>query len=184
MPEHFRALVVILVLAGIVFAFARRPAADLIPLSDFTRRRNLWFALTLLAFFSHSFWVYAGVTAIILTVTRQRERNPLALFFMLLFLIPPAIGAGPRLRPGQLSFRPEPCTTTGAVHLAPGFSGVAQAAGHTALRAHPAGQTAAGLSAADVCSFPAPDHAHRHLASIALICSSTFFCLTTLPVAP
>lgn len=40
--------------------------------------------------FSHSFWVYAGVTAIILTVTRQRERNPLALFFMLLFLIPPA----------------------------------------------------------------------------------------------
>ena len=90
MPEHFRALVVILVLAGIVFAFARRPAADLIPLSDFKRRRNLWFGLTLLAFFSHSFWVYAGVTAIILTVTRQRERNPLALFFMLLFLIPPA----------------------------------------------------------------------------------------------
>ncbi|GAB6407934.1 O-antigen ligase family protein [Pseudomonas sp. MHK4] len=90
MPEHFRALVVILVLAGIVFAFARRPAADLIPLSDFTRRRNLWFALTLLAFVSHSFWVYAGVTAIILTVTRQRERNPMALFFFLLFLIPPA----------------------------------------------------------------------------------------------
>ncbi|CAI8726182.1 O-Antigen ligase [compost metagenome] len=90
MPEHFRALVVILVLAGIVFAFARRPAADLIPHSDFTRRRNLWFALTLLAFFSHSFWVYAAVTAVILTLTRQRERNPLALFFFLLFLIPPA----------------------------------------------------------------------------------------------
>ena len=68
MPEHFRALVVILVLAGIVFAFARRPAADLIPHSDFTRRRNLWFALTLVAFFSHSFWVFAGVTSIILTV--------------------------------------------------------------------------------------------------------------------
>jgi O-antigen ligase len=90
MPEHIRALIVILVLAIIVFTLARRPAADLIPRNDFTRRRNLWFALTLLAFVSHSFWVYAGVTAIVLTVTRQRERNPLALFFFLLFLIPTA----------------------------------------------------------------------------------------------
>ena len=90
MPEHIRALIVILVLAGIVFALARRPAVDLIPLHDFTRRRNLWFALTLLAFVSHSFWVYAGIAAIILTVARRRERNPLALFFLLLFLIPPA----------------------------------------------------------------------------------------------
>nr|WP_298163846.1 O-antigen ligase family protein [uncultured Pseudomonas sp.] len=89
MPEHLRALIVILVLATIVFAFARRPAADLIPPHDFTRRRNLWLALTLLAFVSHSFWVYAGVAAIVLSITRHRERNPLALFFFLLFLIPP-----------------------------------------------------------------------------------------------
>jgi hypothetical protein len=41
MPEHFRALAVILVLAGVVFAMARRPAEDLIPYSDFTRRCNL-----------------------------------------------------------------------------------------------------------------------------------------------
>jgi len=90
MPEHFRALIVILVLAGVVFAMARRPAADLIPDRDFTRRRNLWFVLTLLAFFSHSFWVYAGVAAIVLTVARKRERNPVALFFFLMFLMPPA----------------------------------------------------------------------------------------------
>lgn len=89
MPEHFRALIIILVLACIVFALARRPAEDLIHYNDFTRRRNLWFALTLLAFFSHSFWLYAGIAAIVLAVTRQRERNPVALFFLLLFLIPP-----------------------------------------------------------------------------------------------
>ena len=89
MPEHLRALIVILVLATIVFAFARRPAADLIPANDFTRRRNLWLALTLVAFVSHSFWVYAGVAAIVLSIARRRERNPLALFFFLLFLIPP-----------------------------------------------------------------------------------------------
>jgi O-antigen ligase len=90
MPEHFRALIVILVLTGIVFAMARRPAADLIPDRNFTRRRNLWFVLTLLAFVSHSFWVYAGIAAIVLTFAGNRERNPVALFFLLLFLIPPA----------------------------------------------------------------------------------------------
>ena len=90
MPEHFRALVVILVLTGIVFAMARRPAADLIPDRNFTRRRNLWFVLTLLAFVSHSFWVYAGIASIVLTFAGNRERNPVALFFLLLFLIPPA----------------------------------------------------------------------------------------------
>ncbi|MHC8411819.1 O-antigen ligase family protein [Pseudomonas sp. Hz4] len=90
MPEHFRALIVILVLAGVVFAMARRPAADLIPDRNFTRRRNLWFVLTLLAFVSHSFWVYAGIAAIVLTFARKSERNPVALFFLLLFLIPPS----------------------------------------------------------------------------------------------
>lgn len=90
MPEHLRALIVILALACIVFAFARRPATDLIPYSDFTRRRNLWLALTLAAFISHSFWIYAVLMALVLALTQRRERNPLALFFILLFLIPPA----------------------------------------------------------------------------------------------
>ncbi|MGF0238606.1 O-antigen ligase family protein [Rhodococcus sp. IEGM1300] len=90
MPEHFRALVVILVLAGIVFTLARGAAADLISYNDYTRRRNLWFVLTLAAFISQSFWVYAGIAAIVLILAGKRERNPVALFFLLLFLIPPA----------------------------------------------------------------------------------------------
>lgn len=91
MPEHLRALVVILLVAGVVFAMARRPATDLIALSDFKRRRNLWFVLTIVAFVSHSFWVYAAAAAVLLTLARRRERNPMALFFILLFLIPPAM---------------------------------------------------------------------------------------------
>jgi hypothetical protein len=90
MPEHFRALIVILFLASVVFLLARRPATDLIPLSDFKRRRNLWFLLTLLAFVSHSFWLYLGAGAVILFIAGRREHNPMALFYMLLFLIPPA----------------------------------------------------------------------------------------------
>lgn len=90
MPEHIRALIVILVLAGTVFTLARRSARDLMPYKDFTRRRNLWFVLTLLVFFAHSFWVYAAVAAIVLTLAGKRERNPLALFYLLLFVVPPA----------------------------------------------------------------------------------------------
>lgn len=90
MPEHIRALVVILVLAGVVFAMARRAAVDLIPQNDFTRRRNLWFVLTILAFISQSFWVYAAVTTVILSVAQKREHNPVSLFFILMFLVPPA----------------------------------------------------------------------------------------------
>ncbi|WP_426808302.1 O-antigen ligase family protein [Pseudomonas sp. WOUb67] len=90
MPEHFRALIVILFLASVVFLLARRPATDLIPLGDFMRRRNLWFLLTVLAFVSHSFWLYLGAGAVILFIAGRREHNPMALFYMLLFLIPPA----------------------------------------------------------------------------------------------
>lgn len=90
MPEHLRALIVILILATAVFALARRTATDLIPPDDFKRRRNLWFGLTLLAFLSHSFWLYALGALVALTLARRREQNPLALFLALLFAIPAA----------------------------------------------------------------------------------------------
>jgi O-antigen ligase len=90
MPEHFRALIVILLVAILVFGFARRSACDLIPYADFKRRRNLWFILTLVAFCSFSFWVYAVAASVIMYLAGRREHNPVALFYMLLFLIPPA----------------------------------------------------------------------------------------------
>lgn len=90
MPEHLRALIVILVLAATTYALARRPATQLTSVGDFVRRRNLWFFLTILAFLSHNFWVYTFVAALALITTRQAEKNPLALFCALLFLLPVA----------------------------------------------------------------------------------------------
>ncbi len=54
MPEHLRALTVILVLATAVFAFAYHSASSISEADDFTRRRSLWFALTLAAFLAHT----------------------------------------------------------------------------------------------------------------------------------
>ena len=89
MPEHLRALVVILVLATAVFVFAKAPACALASTrGDFERRRNLWFGITLVAFLAHDFWIYIIVTAVLLLFTLPREPNKLAMFFFLLFAVP------------------------------------------------------------------------------------------------
>jgi O-antigen ligase len=90
MPEHLKALIVILVLAATVFAFAHRPACAIAKPGDYTRRRNLWFAFTLAAFLAHNFWVYMLVAIPLLLYANLRETNPPALFFFILFAVPMA----------------------------------------------------------------------------------------------
>lgn len=88
MPEYLRALIVILLIAGIVFAFAKRPALALIEPQTFNRWRNLWFGLTLAAFLTHNFWLYALAAILLLSIAVRRETNKVALFFLTMFLIP------------------------------------------------------------------------------------------------
>jgi len=88
MPEHLRTLIVILVLSTVVFAFAHRPACSITGTGNFTRRRNLWFALTLAAFLAHNFWVYTFIAILLLIYANLRETNPPALFFFILFALP------------------------------------------------------------------------------------------------
>jgi O-antigen ligase len=90
MPEHLRALVVILAIAAVVFGLARRPlvACGMAP-EDFNRRRNLWFGITLAAFLAHDFWLYSLITAAMVLVYGLRDRNPIALYVVLLFAVPP-----------------------------------------------------------------------------------------------
>lgn len=89
MPEHLKALPVILILASAAFAFMQQPVCSVaIAPADFSRRRNLWIALTLIAFLAHNFWVYVVVTAIVLAVVAPRDPNRPALYFFVLFAIP------------------------------------------------------------------------------------------------
>ena len=90
MPEHLRALIVILVLATIFFAFARRPACSITEVGNFTRRRNIWFALTLAAFLAHNFWVYTLIAIPLLIHANHHENNSPSLFFFTLFVLPMA----------------------------------------------------------------------------------------------
>jgi O-antigen ligase len=90
MPEIFKALVVVLGLSALVFACARAPAcAVAVAPQDFARRRNLWFAVTLAAFLAHNYWLYVLIAAMVLLMAQAREPNKLALYFVLLFAVPP-----------------------------------------------------------------------------------------------
>ncbi len=99
MPEHLKALVVILALAAVVFAVAKAPACAMACASrDFERRRNLWIALTLTAFLAHNFWLYLAVATVLLLFAVRGEHNRLAMYFFVLFAMPgieaemPALG--------------------------------------------------------------------------------------------
>jgi O-antigen ligase len=90
MSEHLRALVVILILSTAFFAFAIRPASDIIGRRNFTARRNLWIGLTLAAFLASNFWIYTFIAIVLLLFANLREANPPALFFFTLFVLPTA----------------------------------------------------------------------------------------------
>jgi O-Antigen ligase len=89
MPVHLRALVVILAAAMVVFLLAEKPLCPATTVvADYRRRRNAWFAVTLIGFLAHNFWLYALLTGVLVAILARRDRNPLALFFLLLFAIP------------------------------------------------------------------------------------------------
>jgi O-antigen ligase len=84
-----KALIVILGLSLPVFWIARAPACEIaVEAADFSRRRNLWIAITLLAFVSHSFWVYVVGASLLLMFGAQREPNRLALYLALIMAVP------------------------------------------------------------------------------------------------
>jgi O-antigen ligase len=89
-PEHIKAMVVVLALSAMVFFIARPHTTALaIAPEDYARRRNLWIIVTLIAFLSGSFWLYVILTAAVLMVASQRERSPVTLFLALVFAVPP-----------------------------------------------------------------------------------------------
>jgi hypothetical protein len=89
MPEHYRALACILTLAVIVFVFAKVPATVLaMSADDFVRRRNCWIFITVAAFLSPNFWIFATITIVLLNRCKKNEKNIIALYCFLLLAIP------------------------------------------------------------------------------------------------
>lgn len=88
MFSDLKSLVVILAIALAVFAVARPVCERYIDAADFRRRRNVWLALTVLGFVTPSIWLYAAVAMPLMFFAAKRDPNPLALYTLLMFVIP------------------------------------------------------------------------------------------------
>ena len=89
MQEHIRALIVIIFLSSIGFALAKKIVQQDVLTTDFNRWRNIWFAVTITAFLSQNFWLYLLFSGFLTLLLTTRLQNKMALFFILLFAIPP-----------------------------------------------------------------------------------------------
>lgn len=102
MPNNLKALLVVLFLAGITFVLARPICLRFMEARDFDRRRNVWLYVTALAFLSPSFWVFVAAAAPVLVWAARQDRNPGALFLLMLYAIPPVSIQVPVVGIGQL----------------------------------------------------------------------------------
>src|ERR1700753_1736546 len=83
-----KALIVILILAGAVFRFARPTALKFTPEADFARRRNVWFALTIIGFLRPNLWVFALFAVPVYVWIGRKDSNPVAAYLLLMHVVP------------------------------------------------------------------------------------------------
>jgi hypothetical protein len=88
MFSHVKELIVVMTLACTVFVLARPLCLRFMTAEDFALRRNVWLALTVCAFLSPSFWIYAGVAAVTILWASRRDSNPVVLYVLLFAVIP------------------------------------------------------------------------------------------------
>lgn len=90
MLTNLKALVVVLALAWAVFYLARPLCLQFMTGEAFASRRNVWFALTVVAFASPTFWSYGLFALILLAWAGTQDKNPLALYVFVTFTVPNA----------------------------------------------------------------------------------------------
>ena len=88
MLVSFKAMIVVVAIALVVFRFAKPIALKFSSERDYTRRRNIWLVLTVTALLSPSFWLFVLIAAPLLLWAGKRDANPLALYLLLMQVIP------------------------------------------------------------------------------------------------
>src|SRR5579863_3538628 len=88
MGSSIIALIVVLVIAAAIFRIAKPVALRFSGSHDFSRRRNVWFVLTIAAFMSPNFWIFALLGIPLLIWAGRKDTNPVALYLLLFQVIP------------------------------------------------------------------------------------------------
>jgi hypothetical protein len=95
-------LVVILAIASLTFWLAKPIALRFSVDADFRRRRNVWFALTIIAFLSPNFWIFALFAVPIYMWMGRKDSNPIAAYLLLMHVVPPVSVDLPPIGASQL----------------------------------------------------------------------------------
>jgi hypothetical protein len=83
-------LIVVLAIAAAIFHLAKPIALRFTSSEDFSRRRLVWFVLTVVSFISPSFWLYTLAAVPMLLWANRKDSNPIALYLLMLHVVPPA----------------------------------------------------------------------------------------------
>lgn len=89
MPDHIRALIVILVIAIAIFTILKTTSEQLLGREVFQHRRNLWLAITFAAFLSHNFWIFILLATLLLLISSSKDTDKVGLTLFVLLAIPP-----------------------------------------------------------------------------------------------
>lgn len=90
MPEHYKAFVVIALIAIVVTHLAQPALADIIPGNRLKRWRNIWLGITTIAFLLPTFWLFIIAAILFLNLyAKRQETDPITLYLLLICVIPP-----------------------------------------------------------------------------------------------
>jgi hypothetical protein len=88
MPEHLRALIVILVLSSLTFVVFRPAFERVIEVPRLNRYFAIWVAITVSAFVAHNIWIFTAALVVILLFASMKEKNIVALYVFIMFAVP------------------------------------------------------------------------------------------------
>jgi hypothetical protein len=89
MAYTLKELIAVAGIALVIFRLAKPIFLRFSEERDFARRRNIWLALTVTAFLSPNFWLFTLVAVPLTIWGSRKDKNPVALYLILLHVIPP-----------------------------------------------------------------------------------------------
>jgi O-antigen ligase len=89
MVTSLKELIVVLAISALIFRLARPFALRYSEPRDYSRRRNIWYVLSAVAFLSPNIWLFALPAIPIFIWAGRKDRSVVALYLLMLHLVPP-----------------------------------------------------------------------------------------------
>jgi O-antigen ligase len=93
MPESIRAMIVILACYGAIFWLFSKPISTIISTVEYSRWRNIWLVMTITAFLSPDFWIFAVIVTLILFLFGPKQPEQRIIYYLFLLCVLPILSS-------------------------------------------------------------------------------------------